>query len=111
MSQSLWFNPVIMFGLFLGLAYALYAWSGRIAASSEESPGKHEPYASGEDLPLPKTQQAYHAFFWLALLFGILHLATLVVSTLPPGGAAKRTALAYLLALAVSVFVLTKGGH
>ena len=109
MGQSLWFSPVIMFGLFMALAYALYAWSGRIAASSEETPGKHQPYASGEDLPLPKTQPAYHSFFRLALLFGILHLATLVVSTLPPGGGAKRTAFAYLLALAVSVFVLTKG--
>jgi len=42
-------------------------------------------------------------------MFAILHLATLVVSTLPPGGASHRIAVAYLVGIAISVFVLTKG--
>jgi hypothetical protein len=52
---------------------------------------------------------AYHAFFRLALMFGILHLATLVISTLPPRGASHLIATAFLFGIGISVFVLTEG--
>ncbi len=109
MIESILLSPPVALCIFLALAYGLYRLSGALAAPGEEHPGKHQPYACGEDLLPPRAQLAYHAFFRLALMFAILHLATLVVSTLPPGGASHRIAVAYLVGIAISVFVLTKG--
>ena len=106
---SLLLSPPAVFVAFLVLALALYWLGGRIAAHSPESEGKHQPYASGEDLAPSRARVAYHSFFRLALIFGILHLATLVISTVPQGGITHRPALLYLVAIAISVFVLTKG--
>ena len=57
----------------------------------------------------PRAQLTYHAFFQLALMFGILHLAALVISTLPAEAIPHRAATAYLIGTGISVFVLTKG--
>jgi len=109
MIEDVLLSPPVALCVFLALAYGLYRLGGALAAPGEEHPGKHQPYACGEDLLPPQAQLAYHAFFRLALMFAILHLATLVVSTLPPGGASHRLATAYLVGIAISVFVLTKG--
>lgn len=107
--SNLLVSPMAAFVVFLGLALALYWLGGRVAATSPDSEGKHQPYASGEDLVPRRSRVAYHSFFRLALIFGILHLATLVISTVPQGGMTHRPALLYLGAIAISVFVLTKG--
>jgi hypothetical protein len=95
--------------VFLALAYGLYRLSGQVAATGEEHPGKRTPYACGEDLLPPEAQLTYHAFFQLALMFGLLHLATGVVSTLPSSGGAWPIALVYLAGMVVSLLVLTGG--
>ena len=102
-------SPPVAFCAFAALAYGLYRASAAIAAPGEEQPGKHQPYACGEDLMPPKAQLSYHGFFRLALMFGILHLATLVISTLPLSAVPHRLALLYLAGIGVSVFVLTDG--
>ena len=102
-------SPPIVMCVFLVLAYGLYRLGGKIAARGPDHPGKHQPYACGEELPSPKAQLTYHAFFKLALMFGMLHLATLVLSTLPIGTASRRQATAYLIGIGISVFVLTNG--
>jgi len=109
MSGSILLSPPVALCLFLALSYGLYRLGGAVAAQGEEHPGKHLPYACGEDLMPPKVQLTYHAFFRLALVFAVLHMATLVVSTLPPEGASHRIAVAYLAGIAISVLVLTKG--
>ncbi len=101
-------SPPLAGALFLALVYGLYRLGGVLAARGEAHPGKHQPYACGEDLLPPEAQLAYHTFFQLALMFALLHLATLVVSTLSPGRASHRLALLYLLGIIVSVLVLTK---
>ena len=101
-------SPPVAACIFLALAYGLYRLGGVLAAPGEEHPGKYQPYASGEDLPPPGAQLAYHDFFHLALMFSILHMATLVVTTLPPEGASHRIAVAYLVGIGISVLVLTK---
>jgi NADH:ubiquinone oxidoreductase subunit 3 (subunit A) len=95
--------------VFLALVYVLYRLGGALAAEGENHPGKHQPYACGEDLLPPEAQLAYHAFFQLALMFSLLHLATLVVSTLPSGSVPSRVALVYLAGIGISVLALTKG--
>ena len=100
-------SPPVAFGFFLALAYGLYRLGGALAAKGEDHPGKHQPYACGEDLVPPQAQLTYHAFFKLALMFSILHLATLVIGTLPASGVSRRLATAYLIGIGVSMFVLT----
>jgi NADH:ubiquinone oxidoreductase subunit 3 (subunit A) len=93
--------------VFFALAYGLYRLSGLLSAHGEEGGGKRQPYACGEDLLPPEGQLTYHAFFQLALMFGLLHLATVVISTLPVSGASRPIALVYLGSIVVSVLVLT----
>ena len=104
-----WLTAPIAFVAFTLLVTALYWFGGRIAAKGDDAPGKYQPYASGEDLVPQETQLAYQSFFHLALLFTMLHLATLIISTVPPEGMARRPALLYLVAIAISVYVLTQG--
>ena len=101
-------SPPVATCIFLALVYGLYRLGGTLAAKGEEHPGKHQPYACGEDLLPPEAQLTYQAFFQLALMFSLLHLATLVISTLPQGGTSRRVALVYLLGIVASVFVLMK---
>lgn len=105
--QNILLSPPVVFGVFVALAYGLYRLGGALAAQGEDHPGKHQPYACGEDLVPPQAQLTYHAFFKLALMFSILHLATLVIATLPASGVSRRVATAYLVGIGVSVFVLT----
>jgi len=102
-------SPPVATCIFLALVYGLYRLGGTLAAKGEEHPGKHQPYACGEDLLPPEAQLSYHAFFQLALMFSLLHLATLVIATLPSGSVPHRVALVYLAGVGVSVLVLTKG--
>ena len=120
MVKDVLLSPPVVVCIFLALAYGLYRLGGALAAQGEEHPGKRQPYASGEDLLPPVAQLAYHAFFQLALMFSMLHLATLVISTLPPGGVGQGAddavhsgrqvpiAVAYLVGIGVSVLVLTR---
>jgi len=102
-------SPPFVIGAFVGLAYALYRLGGRLAARGHDAPGKHQPYACGEEIPPPRAQLAYHAFFRLALMFGILHLAALVLSTVPFETVSHRLAIAYLIGIGLSVLALTEG--
>jgi len=102
-------SPPVVVGAFIGLAYALHRFGGRLAAHGRDAPGKHQHYACGEELVPPRAQLAYHAFFRLALMFGILHLAALVLSTLPFETVSHRLAIAYLIGIGISVVILTEG--
>jgi len=102
-------TPPFAAGIFLMLAYGLYKLSGAVAAKGDAQPGKYKPYASGEDLAPSDARLSYHAFFRLALLFGVLHVAGLVLSTLPLGTAYNRLALLYLGVVGLSILVLTTG--
>ena len=107
--QNILLSPLVAFGFFATLASALYRLGGALAARGEDSPGKRQPYACGEDLPSSEAQLSYHAFLKLALMFGMLHLATLVIATLPASGVSRHLATAYLGGIGISVFVLAEG--
>jgi NADH:ubiquinone oxidoreductase subunit 3 (subunit A) len=107
MISDILLSPPVAACVFLALAYGLYRLGGALAARGEAHPGKHQPYACGEDLLPPEAQLAYHAFFQLALMFSTLHLAMLVTSTLPPGNESHRIATLYLMGIIVSVLALT----
>ncbi len=106
-------SPPVAMLLFLALGYGLYQLGGHVTVVGEVHEDKRRPYTGGEDLPPPERQLSYHAFFRLALMFGILHVAALVASTLPASLPTYRVALFYLVGIGISVFVLTdaRGGR
>jgi len=108
MKQVLLSPPAAMI-FFLALVYGLYWLAGKLSAKGQEYPGRRQPYACGEDLLPPRVQLDYHAFFRLALMFGILHMAAMVISTLPAGVVPHLMATGYLVGIGISVFVLTRG--
>ncbi len=105
--ENIWTSLPVALTFFVLLVYLIYYLGGKISARSVDLPNKHQPYSCGEDLGPPRARLGYQAFFHLALLFGILHLAALVLSTLPAEGASHRLAAAYLAGAAISVWVLT----
>lgn len=107
--ENLLLSPPFAMTVFLVLAYGLYRLGGAIAAPGADHPGKLKPYAGGEDLPPSEARLSYHAFFRMALMFGILHVAALVLSTLPLSLAYHRLALLYFGGVGISIFVLTTG--
>lgn len=100
-------SPPVAACIFLALVYGIYRLGGTLSPPGEEHPGKCQPYACGEDLTPPEAKLAYHAFFQLALMFSMLHLAMLVASTLPPGNESHRIATLYLTGVIISVLALT----
>jgi len=97
--------PVVML-VYLGIGFGIYLLSRAWAARGADHPGKHRPYACGEDLRMPPVKLGYHPFFRLALMFSVLHLAALTVSTLPGRGLFQPAGLVYLAGIAISVLVL-----
>jgi NADH:ubiquinone oxidoreductase subunit 3 (subunit A) len=104
-------SPPFVMLVYVGVGYGLYRLGQAWAAQGEDHPGKEEPYACGEDLRPAPIKLAYHSFFRLALMFSVLHLATLTVSTLPGQGVFQSVGLIYLIGIAVSVLVLIEEGE
>lgn len=104
-----WLSPAVAIGIFLLLARGLYQLGHSLAAEGEPHPDKHRLYTGGEKVLPPSRNVHYHAFFRLALMFAVLHVAVLVLSTMPPD-AARYLAYFCLAGGSVSVLVLTEGG-
>lgn len=104
---SVWFSPPVAVAFYALLVLVIYGLGKWCNEEGECSPGKHLPYTGGELPTASPDAFRYHAFFRLALLFGILHVAALVVSTLPPRWQTHRIGFIYLAGVAISGFVLT----
>lgn len=99
--------PLPLFLLF-AIVGAFLLLAGRwLSAKGEDNPGKHEHYACGEDLELVPGNIHYHVFFRLALLFGILHIVALIISTVALDvGSTKALPILYVAGAAVSMLIL-----
>ena len=73
------------FFLFLALASLLYLLGKRMAPKLNRVGGKLTTYACGEDIPGVKIQFGYRLFFFVALFFTIMHVAALMIATVPAG--------------------------
>jgi NADH-quinone oxidoreductase subunit A len=78
-------SPPLAFLLFLAIFTALYFLAGRLAPKVNAVGDKLKSYACGEDIPGMKLQFGYRLFFFIALFFTMMHVAALVVATLPTG--------------------------
>ena len=103
--MSILLSPPVVFAVALGIALVLY-WMGRaMAPKTNMTAGKAAPYASGEDAPMAKAQFGFRLFYSLAIFFTVLHVAALVVTTLPTGPLAAL-GFVYLAIIMLAVFAL-----
>jgi len=98
-------SPPIAFFVFLAAAFGLYALGRGMAPKLNKAGGKLTTYACGEDIPGVKIQFGYRLFFLFALFFTMMHVAVLVIATVP-SGKIIFFALFYLVMIALSVTAL-----
>ncbi len=98
-------SPPIAFVLFLAFAYLIILLGRRMAPKMNKVGGKLTSYACGEDMPGTKIQFGYRMFFFVALFFTIMHVAALVLATVPSGKIVLFAAL-YLAVIFLSIMAL-----
>lgn len=98
-------SPPVAFVIFLALALGLYGLGGRLGPKLSKSAGKLTTYACGENIPGAKVQFGYRLFFFVALFFTMMHVAALVIATIP-GGRVALLAVFYLIMILLSILAL-----
>jgi NADH:ubiquinone oxidoreductase subunit 3 (subunit A) len=98
-------SPPVAFILFLGIASLIYLLGKRMAPRLNKTGGKLTTYACGEDIPGVKVQFGYRLFFFVALFFTIMHVAALVIATVP-SGKIVYFAILYLAVIFLSIMAL-----
>jgi len=101
-------SPPIAFLIFFVVLTALFIFLQRHAPKGLDHPEKHLPYSGGQKIPPLEVRMSYEAFFRLGLLFGIVHVAVLVLATLPLGDSSRWIGLLYLAGISISVLVLAQ---
>ena len=102
---SVLLSPPVAFFVFLGAAFGLYALGRGMAPKLTNTGGKLTTYACGENIPGVKIQFGYRLFFFIALFFTMMHVAVLVIATVP-SGKIIFFALFYLVMIVLSVSAL-----
>jgi len=103
MEQFLLYPP-ITFIIFLIVGYLVYRLSKVLGPKPSAEGGKLSTYACGEDIPGKKSQYGYHLFRF-AFIFTILHVAALVIATVPSGTIAL-IGIIYLVIILITVVIL-----
>ncbi len=97
-------SPFVIFGIAVAVGYVLFLWSRTIAPASVGSVNKNMPYVGGEPAEAQNYQPGYQ-FFYVALFFTLVHVAALVLATMPTG-LLPWASLGYLGVVAVAVMIL-----
>jgi NADH-quinone oxidoreductase subunit A len=98
-------SPPVAFLVFLAVGFLVYWLGSRLAPKLKKEGGKLATYACGEDLPGVKLQFGYRLFFFVALFFTLMHVAALVIATIP-GGKIVFFGIIYLLMIFLSILAL-----
>jgi NADH-quinone oxidoreductase subunit A len=98
-------SPPVAFLIFLIIGFLVYALGSRLAPKLKKEGGKLATYACGEDLPGVKLQFGYRLFFFIALFFTMMHVAALVIATIP-GGKIVFFGIIYLVMIFLSIMAL-----
>ncbi len=98
-------SPPVAFVVFLAAAFGLYALGRGMAPKLTKAGGKLTTYACGENIPGVKVQFGYRLFFYIALFFTMMHVAALVIATVP-SGKIVFFALFYLVMIVLSLTAL-----
>jgi len=106
MSLSNWnwlFVPPFDFLILLAVI-ALLAWlAGGLSARGKQSAGKGEPYACGQEVSTGRIQPNYDEFFPFAFFFTIMHVAALIIGTIPAGAVWLAVPFIAIAALAIRI--------
>ncbi len=105
MNIDILLSPPVAFVLFLAAAVLLAFVGRRMAPKLSRVGGKLRSYACGEDIPGAKIQFGYRLFFFVALFFTIMHVAALVIATVPAGKIVLFAVL-YLAVIFLSILAL-----
>jgi NADH:ubiquinone oxidoreductase subunit 3 (subunit A) len=108
MMARLILSPPIAFILFLGLLTVIYLFLRKYSAKGPDHPDKHLPYSGGQRLPPLEVRLSYTTYFRLGLLFGVTHVAVLVLATFPMGIGNAGLGLVYLVGFTISALVLAQ---
>jgi NADH-quinone oxidoreductase subunit A len=98
-------SPPVAFLVFLIIGFLLYLLGNRLAPKLKKEGGKLATYACGEDMPGVKLQFGYRLFFFIALFFTMMHVAALVIATIP-GGKIVFFGIIYLVMIFLSIMAL-----
>ncbi len=94
----------IFFILIFTIGYLVLS---RFSTKGLDHKEKYLPYTGGQNFPPRVSRLSYQEFFKTGLLFGIIHVSALVISTLPIGWDKHQIGLIYVLGIGISVSVLT----
>jgi len=108
MNMMTFLTPPIAFIIFLILVSIGYAIIQKHAAKGLDHPDKHLPYSGGQKIPPVEVRLSYETFFRIGLLFGITHVAVLVLATLPLNNNSLLLGLFYLVGISISAVVLAQ---
>ena len=97
-------SPFVIFGVAIAVGYLLYFWSRTIAPHPTGGGDKRMPYVGGEPAVAQAFQPGYQ-FFYVALFFTLVHVAALVLATMP-AGMLPWASLGYLGVVAAAVMIL-----
>lgn len=104
-------SPPAAFIIFMILVSLGYSLIQGYAAKGPDHPDKHLPYSGGQKIPPTEVRLSYEAFFRIGLLFGIVHVAVLVLATLPLAWVSHQIGLLYLAGISISAIVLAHKKH
>jgi len=96
--------PPLSFILILAVIFALAYWARGLSPAGTQSAGKGEPYACGQNVETGRVQPSYSEFFPFAFFFTIMHVAALVIATVP--GDAIWLAVPFLAIAALAIVIL-----
>ncbi len=84
--EKLLLNPPVLFLILFAFCAGLESLLSRLACRNSDGQSKdsREAYACGEDVPDHLSRPDYSEFFPFALFFTIAHVATLILTTVPP---------------------------
>lgn len=103
-------SPIVVFVIFSLLVGVLSVLAARKKKANRFSrEGSTKAYGCGEDIEGFQPQISYHQFFIYALFFTILHVAALILGTIPRG--ATGFAILYLAVIVLGLFILVRREH
>ena len=97
-------SPFVIFGVAIAIGYLMYFWSRTIAPTPAGGGDKRMPYVGGEPAVAQAFQPGYQ-FFYVALFFTLVHVAALVLATMPHD-ILPWAAVGYLGVVAVAIMIL-----
>ncbi len=101
-------SPPVAFIVFFILVSLGYIFLQGYTAEGPDHKEKHLPYSGGQKIPPSEVRLSYESFFRIGLLFGITHVAVLVLATLPLNWSSQRIGLLYLIGVSISAVVLAQ---